>query len=91
MKTKPKDKFYRGKYLIAMCESFGMEYVHQVFDNIYEFSSYTGMNYGTTMSTLTRIYKGQRNHIIYRHKRYEIFFIEINEKEKEIYGKKEIE
>jgi hypothetical protein len=91
MKTKEKHKFYRNKYLIVMCEAFGLEYVHQVFDNVYEFSAYTGMNYGTTMSTLTRIHKKERNHIIHNHLRYEIIFVELNEEEMENYGKKEIE
>jgi hypothetical protein len=90
MKTKPKNKFYRNKYLIAMCEAFGLEYVHQVFDNIYEFSAYTGMNYASTLSTLTRLYKGERTHIIHRHQRYEIVFIELTDEEMENYGKKEI-
>ena len=77
MKTKPKQEFYRGKYFIAMCESFGLEYVYRTFDNVYEFSEIMNRDINSAKSTLHRIFKGERKGIIYRNRRYDIVFIEI--------------
>lgn len=79
---KRRNKFYRGKYLIALYDD--MDRLIAICDNAYEFKDFLDIpTLNTANSILSKIYLGKVKSVNFRGERLEVYFISLSEKEKE--------
>ena len=76
-------KLYKGAYCIAVYEDD--DELTVVLDNAHQFADYFGIKKKTTSVILSQLFKGKQKRIVYKSKRYDVYFIkdepETNNKE----------
>ncbi len=81
------NKFFRNRYLIAICEIDEFEFMVDVFDNAHQFANQYNRPMDSVNSALHRLFIGEKKSIIVNGKRYKVEFVKITNKEIEEYGK----
>ena len=77
---KPRDKFYRGKYLIALYDE--LDRLITICDNAYEFKEFLNMRtMSDSRSALSKVYLGKIKSVNFRGERLKVHFISLSKKE----------
>ena len=85
---KRRDKFYKGKYLIALYDD--IDRLITICDNAYEFKAFLDIpTIETSRSMLSKVYLGRIKSVNFRGERLKVHFISLSKQEQELY--KELE
>lgn len=77
---KRRDKFYKGKYLIALYDD--IDRLITICDNAYEFKEFLDIpTINTSFSMLSKVYLGRIKSVNYRGERLKVHFISLSKKE----------
>ena len=71
-------KLYKNAYCIAVYEDD--EELTVVLDNAPQFAEYFGIKRKTTSAILSQLFKGKQKRIVYKSKRYDVYFIKDDSK-----------
>ena len=78
---KRRDKFYKGKYLIALYDD--SDSLITICDNAYDFKEFLDIpTINTSYSMLSKVYLGKINSVNFRGERLKVHFISLSKKEK---------